>query len=96
MKSLENEYELNNKSISCLSFNTLITMKELEEILRMSRSQIDKLCRIDSNFPKKISFGESRQSMVRFCYIDVMNYIEKKKSNMENDFYHDRNKIRFS
>ncbi|MBD3842205.1 MAG: AlpA family phage regulatory protein [Campylobacterales bacterium] len=59
---------------------TLIRKKDVAEMLSMTMGQIDKLHDTDSTFPKKIEFGQTRQSMVRFFLEDILIWIEKKKN----------------
>lgn len=94
MQKLDSEIVVGGGVVDNSNYNVLITMKDLEQILSMSRSQIDRLSKTDSNFPQKIHFGESRQSMVRFHYDDVMTYILNKREDCINGYYQGEEEIR--
>ena len=96
MGNLNSEIILSDKIINTLNCNILVKMKDLEVMLSMSRSQIDKLCKTDPKFPEKIDFGETKQAMVRFHYDDVLAYIESKRRKADSDFYQENNKVRLS
>ena len=87
MEKLDSEIVVGGGVVDNLNYNVLIAMKDLEQILSMSRSQIDKLSKTDSNFPQKIRFGKSKQSMVRYYYDDVMTYIQNKRESLNDGFY---------
>lgn len=94
MGKLDSEIFLSGGVVNNSNYNVLITMKDLQQILSMRRSQIDRLSKVDSRFPQKIHFGESRQSMVRFHYDDVMTYIQNKRENCINGYYRGEEAIR--
>ena len=71
---------LSKSGLIVSSGKILIRKKEVAEMLSMTMGQVDKLHDTDSTFPKKIEFGETRQSMVRFFFEDIVAWVEQKKT----------------
>ncbi|KXZ66440.1 Prophage CP4-57 regulatory protein (AlpA) [Acinetobacter venetianus] len=87
MEKLDSEIVVGGGVIENLNDKVFITMKDLGQMLSMSRSQIDRLSKIEPNFPQKIRFGKSQQSMIRYHSDDVMTYIQSKRVSCTNDFH---------
>ncbi|MFA6144162.1 MAG: hypothetical protein WCW84_05115 [Sulfurimonas sp.] len=61
----------------------LLTKKDLSQVMGCSLSTIDNLLKIGKNIPKHIKFGDAKNSSIRFCNIDVAEFLATSAKEVE-------------